>query len=156
MGTSFLEEVCQALANARVPYCVVGGYAVALHGAVRGTVDVDIGLKWSATALSKTEKVLTGLGLQSRLPVSAEEVFSFREEYVNNRNLLAWNFFDPTDHTRQVDVLINFDLSGKRIKRVRLADSSIRILALADLIEMKKTSARPQDLEDVRALEQLR
>jgi hypothetical protein len=37
----FLTELCQSLKNHSVRYALVGGYAVALHGAVRGTVDID-------------------------------------------------------------------------------------------------------------------
>jgi hypothetical protein len=36
-----IAEVCQALARFEVPYALVGGHAVALHGAVRGTIDFD-------------------------------------------------------------------------------------------------------------------
>ena len=32
--------MCRALADADVDYAVVGGHAVALHGVVRGTIDV--------------------------------------------------------------------------------------------------------------------
>jgi len=38
---TFLNQICNALQTNRVRYALVGGYAVALHGAVRGTVDVD-------------------------------------------------------------------------------------------------------------------
>ena len=38
----FIHEVCAVLAKAKVPYAIVGGYAVALHGVMRGTVDVDV------------------------------------------------------------------------------------------------------------------
>jgi hypothetical protein len=38
----FIEKTCKALAESGVRYAIVGGYAVALHGAVRGTMDVDI------------------------------------------------------------------------------------------------------------------
>jgi hypothetical protein len=37
----FLKRVCQAFTDNHVDYAIVGGYAVALHGAVRGTMDVD-------------------------------------------------------------------------------------------------------------------
>jgi hypothetical protein len=38
----FIETVSKALSDHNVSYAVVGGYAVALHGAVRGTIDVNI------------------------------------------------------------------------------------------------------------------
>ena len=86
-----LERVCTALNRASVRYAVVGGHAVALHGAVRGTVDI----------------------------------------------------------------IIAYDLNGKQTKRIALADAVVEVLDLQALIEMKKMSGRPQDKEDVRALERL-
>jgi len=38
----FILKVCESLSNAKIKYAIVGGYAVALHGVVRGTVDVDL------------------------------------------------------------------------------------------------------------------
>ena len=143
------------MSDAGVRYAVVGGHAVALHGAVRGTVDVDIALTWNKKALRITEQTLSDLGLVSRLPVSAEDVFLFRDEYIKNRNLIGWNFYNPDNLTEQVDVVINYDLKGKKLKRIETAASTINILNIRDLIKMKKASGRPQDIEDVKALEKL-
>ena len=152
---SFLNRVCSALADQGVRYALVGGYAVALHGAVRGTVDVDVALQWNLKSLRSAELALTGMGLASRLPISADDVFQFRDEYINNRNLIGWNFYNPDNLTEQVDVVINYDLKGKQLKRIETAASTINILSIKDLIKMKKASGRPQDLEDVNALEKL-
>jgi len=43
-----IEKVVKSLSRHHVKYILVGGYAVALHGAVRGTVDIDfLGLRGS-------------------------------------------------------------------------------------------------------------
>jgi hypothetical protein len=151
----FLNRVCSALADRGVRYAVVGGHAVALHGAVRGTVDVDIAVTWTAKALENAEKALNGIGLVSRLPVTAGDVFGFRDEYVRNRNLIGWNFYNPSDPTEQVDIVITYDLKGKKVGTVDTLDGPVRILAREQLIEMKRESGRPQDLEDIKALEKL-
>jgi hypothetical protein len=152
----FIFEVVDALAAAKVPFAIAGGYAVALHGAVRGTIDVDVVLRLSKAAFIAAEGALRGLGLEPRLPVSASEVFDFREEYVKNRNLVAWSFSDPRDPSRIVDVSITHDLSRLGVKKLKLGGRVVPILALDDLIAMKKAAGRAQDLEDVRALEVLR
>ncbi|TDJ35665.1 MAG: hypothetical protein E2O56_00795, partial [Gammaproteobacteria bacterium] len=92
---SFLSRLCQGLDRAGLRYAIVGGHAVALHGAVRGTVDIDIALLWNLKTLRGAEQALTELGLVSRLPISAGDVFRFRDEYIENRNLIAWNFHNP-------------------------------------------------------------
>jgi hypothetical protein len=152
---SFLSRVCQCLDQKRLRYAIVGGHAVALHGAVRGTVDIDIALSWNLKTLVGAEQALAELGLMSRLPINAEDVFRFRDEYVNNRNLIAWNFYNPDNLTEQVDIVITYDLKGKQRARMNTADGSVQVLGLKDLIEMKRASGRPQDLEDANALERL-
>lgn len=151
----FLYDVCAALNKAKIPYAVVGGYAVALHGATRGTIDVDIAIKWSLQNLTKVEVVLKEMGLVSRIPVNADNVFQFRDEYIQNRNLIAWNFYNPSNLAEQVDIIINYDLVGSHTDSMKTPSGIIKVLSRRDLIKMKKASGRPQDLEDVKALEAL-
>lgn len=145
-----------ALAQQNVRYAIVGGYAVALHGAVRGTMDVDIVINWDLRTLRQTEKALTEMGLVSRLPVSAKDIFQFRDEYINNRNLVAWNFYNPKDTSQLIDIIITYDLKGKGRQRLHTAAGPIHVLQLNELIRMKRESGRPQDLEDANALEKLK
>lgn len=151
----FIHDVCKVLANANIPYAVVGGYAVALHGAVRGTIDIDIVIKWNLKNLENLEKTLKKLGLLSRIPIDAISMFQFRKEYIENRNLIAWNFYDPQNSINQVNLIINYDLTNAKVKTIQTFYGKIIILSKEDLIEMKKASGRPQDLEDVKALEEL-
>jgi hypothetical protein len=151
----FINKLCNALAESGVRYAIVGGYAVALHGAVRGTMDVDIAVNWNLATLRKTESALTTLGLVSRLPISAEDVFRFRDEYVTERRLIAWNFYAPKNLANQVDVIITFDLKGRKRKQLQTQWGTVYILDINELIQMKRESGRKQDLADVQALEKL-
>jgi len=151
----FINRVCDALQTAKIPYAIVGGYAVALHGAPRGTFDIDFVIKWSLKNLQKTEYALKSLGLVSRIPVDAQSVFNFREEYIKNRNLIAWNFYDPVSLSHEVDIIITFDLKDATSQTVKSSGGNIKILSKKDLIAMKKASGRPQDLEDIQSLEQI-
>lgn len=149
-------RVARALEGAGVDFAVCGGYAVALHGAVRGTVDVDIVLRLDRKNYVAAEKALKDLGLVSRLPVEAAQVFDFREEYLRNKNLRAWSFWNPKDQTEIVDVVLTRDLASMKVKRIRSGALTLPVVSIDDLIAMKKEAGRPQDLEDVRALEALR
>lgn len=155
---SFLETACAAFRDKGVRYAIAGGYALALHGAVRGTVRIDVVLHWTKRTLVKTETALAEIGLKSRLPVGALEVFRFRDEYVKNRGIIAWDFYNPDDSSQQVGVIITHDLTTKqrkRLKRVNLASGPLQVLAIKDLIAMKRAAGRPQDIEDIHALERL-
>ena len=41
----FIYKVIGILESKNIEYAIAGGYAVALHGAVRGTVDIDLIIK---------------------------------------------------------------------------------------------------------------
>lgn len=150
-----LLRVAKALDGARVPYALVGGFAVALHGAVRGTVDVDLVVRLREAVFQRTEKALMALGLQSRLPVTASEVFRFREEYLRNRNLRAWTFVNPSRPSEIVDVILSEDLDRMEVERFTIQNQAVRVASIADLIRMKQGTGRPQDREDVKALRRL-
>lgn len=138
-----------------MPYAVVGGHAVALHGAVRGTVDVDVALAWNEDALAKAEAVLRTLGLVSQLPITAADITRHRDRYIAERNLLAWHFHNPAAPLEQVDILIAYDLAGRTVRRLKTPSGTVAVLGAADLIAMKRASGRRQDVEDAEALERL-
>jgi hypothetical protein len=152
----FLNKICSALADKGIRYAIVGGHAVALHGAVRGTVDIDIALAWNLKSLQATEQALQDIGLLSRIPVSANDVYEFRDEYIQKRNLIAWNFYNPDNLTEQVDIIITYDMKGRKVKVIETAGGIVHILNRQNLIDMKQASGRPQDLEDVKALRKLK
>lgn len=153
---TFVEKICRALEDAGVRFALVGGYAVALHGAPRGTIDVDVALHWTQQDLVRAEAALKDIGLASSLPVTARDVYGRRDEYIQSRNLVAWNFRNPDAPLEQVDIIINYDLKGKSTKAVEMPQTIIPVLSVDDLIEMKRLSGREQDIEDAAALEKLR
>lgn len=60
------------------------------------------------------------------------------------------------ERPQQVDIIITYDLKGSTRIRKHSQAGMIQVLSLAELMAMKKASGRPQDLEDVRALEKLK
>lgn len=148
----FFLRVIDALEKANVRYAVAGGYALSLHGVVRGTVDIDIVIRTDRSEYRMTQDALATIGLRPKLPIDAEEVFNFREEYIRNRNLIAWSFCNPDFPSEIVDVVITHDLSNMRTITVPFRGRNICLLSMDELIAMKKGSPRPQDAEDARAL----
>lgn len=149
----FIHKVCSVLNDWKVPFAIVGGYAVVLHGFARGTVDIDLVLRCSLKHLQNAEAALKRIGLVSRIPITADDLFRFKEEYIQKRNLIAWNFYDPLNPLHQVDIIITYDLKNPdHVQKIRTAEGTVSVLAVEELIKMKKASGRPQDLEDVKAL----
>lgn len=152
----FILKVARVFTKYNIPYAVVGGHAVNLHGAIRGTIDIDFIIEWTKTNLKQAEFALNEIGLISRLPVNSESVFDFRDEYIKEKNLIAWNFFNPNDLSEQVDIIITHSLTSYKTINKRIKGFDVKVLNKSDLIAMKKLSGRKQDLIDVEALEKLK
>lgn len=148
----FLKAI-QKLKSYDVQFAVAGGFAVALHGAVRGTVDLDIVVLIDSNNFKKVENALIELGLTSRIPVTASDVFKFRKEYIEKRKLIAWSFVNYKNPSQVVDIIITHDLKKMKSENISIQGIKVPVLSKKSLIQMKKDAGRPQDLEDIKALE---
>ncbi len=145
----FLYELTDAFQAAKLPFILVGGYALALHGIVRATMDVDFVLHLNLNDYSKAEECLKLLGLTSRIPVRAKDIIQFRQEYISERNLIAWSFVDFKNPSRQVDILITMDISDIDVTKISVAGRKIPVASLKSLLKMKTEAGRPQDQVDI-------
>ena len=144
-----LYEITDAFDRAQLKYALIGGYALALHGLVRATVDIDFVLSLRLEDFELAEKILSQLKIQSRLPVRAQDIIKMRKEFIENRNLLAWSFVDYSNPTRQVDILITKDLKDLEIEKISISGRKISVVSLKQLLQLKIESGRPQDLIDI-------
>lgn len=83
----FLYEVIDAIESVKIKYALVGGYALALHGIVRATMDVDLVISLSVKDFELVEQALLKKRLQSRLPIRAQDVIKMRKEFVDIENI---------------------------------------------------------------------
>ena len=151
----FLEKVISQFSKYNVPYALVGGHAVSLHGAVRGSVDLDFMVQWSLENLENVEKALQEIGLFPLLPISPKELFKFRDEYIEQQKITAWSFANPNDPSELVDIIISHKLNKASIKMIKLHNKHLYLLGKKSLIKMKRERALKQDLIDVAALERI-
>lgn len=149
VNNMFLYEVIDAVESVKVKYAIVGGYALALHGIVRGTMDVDLVLSLSLKDFELVEKAFMKAHLKSRLPIRAQDVIKMRKEYIEQRNLITWSFVDYQNPSRQADILITEDVANLKIEKISVSGRKIPVASLQDLLAMKLKAARPQDLVDI-------
>ena len=145
----FLFELIDAFSVAKVKFALVGGYALALHGVVRATMDVDFVLRLTQEDFELAERTLNKIGLQSRIPIRAQDIIKMRKEYIEERNLIAWSFVDYKNPAKQVDILITRDVSDMEIERISVSGRKIPVASLKELLKMKEEAGRPQDLIDI-------
>jgi predicted nucleotidyltransferase len=158
----FVRDLLKALADAHVPYCVVGGVAVNLHGVPRMTYDVDLAVPPTEEALTLIDAVLTGLGLRCRLPIRLADLAdsALRDAYATERNLIAVTYTDPQDPLREVDILVSPPVSASelvaRATTLHLDEIEVKVVSLDDLIALKRDTGRDQDRADLVHLERLK
>lgn len=150
-----LLKVVDALDKHKVSYAIAGGFALVLQGYQRGTIDIDLVLTISEKNFERAEKALLELNLSSRLPLKAQDVVKFREEYIENRNLIAWSFVNFSEPSEMVDLILVEDLKNLSFETKNVLRHKVRVLTKESLIKMKEKTGRPQDQEDVRALRKL-
>lgn len=147
-------DLVSQLEAAKIPYVIVGGYALAFHQIVRATVDIDLVVSLKEPDLESVEKILNKLGLKSRIPVRAKDIARFHQEYRKERNMIAWSFVDFQDPTRQVDLLIDPPLKTIKSELVSVHGRKVRIATKKSLLGMKRAANRPEDQMDILRLEE--
>lgn len=149
----FLKDVTDLFLRNSIPFAVVGGYAVALHGIVRGTFDLDIVTELSEQNFVNIENTLKSMGMQPLLPVSATELYRNLAKYASEKNLIAWNFRNPNRLRDSLDIIVTEDLRNMQVIEAETDFGKIPVLSIDNLIRMKSRANRKQDLEDIAALE---
>jgi hypothetical protein len=158
---AFYRDVFLALGERKVRYMVVGGVALVLHGAVRLTVDLDLMVALDERNLEKFIAAMTSCGYRPKLPVPASDFVrkEIRERWISTKNMKVFSFFHPRRPFEIVDVFVDepvpFRRTYARRETVKAGALSIPVVSRGDLIALKKLSARPQDLEDIKMLREL-
>lgn len=155
-----IDRLVGALNHHDVRFIIIDGMAVAAHGFVRATKDLDIvpasdraNLVRLAAALRQVSAEIYGTG-----DFDASE---FPYDPLDPDDLAAGgNFVLQTDAGR-LDVMqwipgIDADVAYDRLSSgaidADILGHPVRVCSLEDLCVMKRTAGRPQDLEDLRHL----
>jgi hypothetical protein len=141
------RDVVLALCDAGAEFLIVGAYAVSFHGHPRATGDLDILVRPSPenarrvfAALSRFGAPLTALGIVEADLARADVVCQIGQA------------------PRRIDILtsisgIEFEAAWQTKVAAAWRGRTAWFLGLAALLANKRATARPKDLEDVRALE---
>ncbi|MBI5597540.1 MAG: hypothetical protein HY928_15730 [Elusimicrobia bacterium] len=155
----FFADTFRALDKAEVRYLVVGGVAVVLHGFLRATADLDLMVDFERSNLERFFGLLKSRGYLPKAPVpieafaDAENRRAWREE----KGMKVFTVHHPERVGELLDVFswepIPFAEAYSRRLIVPMDGYSIFVASMEDLIALKRPVGRPQDLEDIRAME---
>jgi hypothetical protein len=154
-------EILRVLSTADVKFVVIGGYAAELLGAPLMTMDLDVCYERSTENMDRLAAALRQLGAKLRV-AKVDEDLPF---ILDGRTLAAGDSFTFVTDLGSLDVLGTppgtkgfRDLVGSAVAVPVAADLSVRVVALADLMRMKRASARTKDkmhLEVLAALQEM-
>lgn len=132
--------------NARqVEYLIVGAHALAAHGHVRATQDLDI---WVRPDPENAKRVLAALR------AFGAPLHDLTEQDLSKPGLIFQIGVEPI----RIDVLtvidgVQFDEAWSERVDSKFADQPVAVISRAHLIKNKLAAARTQDLADVERLE---
>lgn len=83
-----------------------------------------------------------------------------RQRWIEEKGMTVLSLSSPAMPTTEVDLFASepfpSDAAYGRALRADLRDGVVTVASLPDLIALKRRAGRPQDLEDVRALEAIK
>lgn len=128
----------------KVSYAIIGGYAVGIYSEPKFTKAIDIIISPSLRNASAVLKALKEFGAPTE-NLSCEDL---------SKPGLLYIFGIPP---LRIDILNNIDGLDvskmiKNSKIIRIKNTKLRIVSLADLIKTKEKAGRPQDKVDLLAL----
>jgi hypothetical protein len=141
------KELLSAFSDANVEFLVIDAHAMAAHGYVRATKDLDV---WVRPTSENAPRVLAGLKLFGA-PISGLSVSDFDTPGVTFQIGVA-----PV----RIDIIteihgVQFSDAWTKHERRTIDALSVPVMSVKDLIANKRATGRLQDLADVQQLEQL-
>src|SRR3954471_2406773 len=130
-----------------VRFLIVGAYALAVHGHVRATKDLDVWVKPDEDNARRVFRALQAYGAPT-------------DELTEDDFAAPGLTFQIGIAPIRIDVLssidgVDFDAAWPKRVTTTYGDQPVQVISRDDLIVNKRTAARLQDLADVEALEAL-
>lgn len=145
MLTRYLELI-RHLNESELKYLIIGGVAAIIYGIPRVTKDIDIAIIPDYKTIEKLLEILKNL--------------EFGTAFITNPKKILESKVTIFEDYFRLDILTEakgFDFNSAWEKRevISVKDINLNIVALEDLINMKKAAGRKVDLEDVLLLEKI-
>jgi hypothetical protein len=142
------KDMLRALSDERARFLLVGAYALAAHGYLRATADIDI---WVMPSPGNAEAVLRAL---KRFGAPLHDLT--KDDLEKDDTV-----FQIGVPPRRIDIItgatgLRFEDAYAHSTETEIDGIPVRIPSLEDLILNKKASGRTKDLADAEALESLR
>lgn len=141
------EDLLVCFVDSGVEFMIVGGYAVARHGHVRATKDIDVFIRPDAENAPRVIQALREFGA----PLAALQITA--SDFSTPGNVVQLGV-PPL----RIDVItsisgLDYDAASSDPATIELAGRLVKVIGIDALLRNKRASGRPQDLADIAALE---
>ncbi|MCC6695625.1 MAG: hypothetical protein IT365_08340 [Candidatus Hydrogenedentes bacterium] len=142
------KDILRELSAEGAKFLLLGAYAMAVHGYLRATMDLDLWVDPSPRNAVPVFRALRRFGA----PLG-----DLTEEDLSQSDTVFQIGVAP----RRIDIMtgasgLQFEEAHERSLRTEIEGIEVHVLSLGDLIQNKKAVGRTRDLADVEALELLR
>ena len=139
------RDMLSAFSDKEVEYLLVGAYALAAHGQVRATGDIDL---WVRASSDNAQRIMAALA-RFGAPLHEVEARDFEVPGV---------VFQIGVAPRRIDILtsidaVDFDAAWPERREVEIAGLKVPVIGRRHLLQNKRATGRPQDLADAAWLE---
>ncbi|MEL6184161.1 MAG: DUF6036 family nucleotidyltransferase [Myxococcota bacterium] len=140
------KDLLSEFIDQKVEFLLVGAHALAAHGHVRATKDIDL---WVRPDSANARRVFAALA-RFGAPLAGVDVTDFETPGV---------VFQIGVEPVRIDILttvdgLDFEEAWSGRLTIQLEELSVPLISKSDLIRNKKASGRLQDLADVEKLEE--
>ncbi len=162
MNQNSIAAVFRALNASGARYLVAGGLAVVAHGYLRLTMDIDLIIQLHPDNLAKALEALRHLGYRPKAPVDVSDFAApeNRKRWMDEKGMVVFQLISDAHRTAPIDVFVQepFDFDAVHAAApLREVDEGIeiRVVPLAELLQMKERANRPKDQVDLLYLRKL-
>ena len=164
MNDTEVAALLDALTSHGVDFLMIGGYAVAAHGVLRATKDLDIVPRPSRENFERLQKAVESADGEPILKGDDFDVAEMPMQFSPEALIEGGGNWALETRFGQLDVLQNVEpekpyseLYSRSMEiDVPGVSEKVHVVGYDDLIAMKTAAARPRDLTDVADLERAR
>lgn len=149
-------NILERLAEAKVDFVLVGGFAGVVHGCNYVTQDIDICCDFSAANLMALQKTLSDLQPVHRMTPNRQKLKLTEKTCVDFKNLYLDTKIGQLDCLSRIEGIGDFDHVKKASRIIKVGKVKIHVLSLDALIKAKKAMNRPSDRQAIIQLEAIR
>lgn len=151
-----VREMLVRLTSAGVDFVIIGGIAVVLLGSARMTRDLDIVFAADKANLELLGEVLMGLqaslrGIEEDVPFVPDATTLDRVDLLTLSTSAGW-----LDVHRRPGGAPPYERLRRNAERMNIGEIAVLVASIDDMIAMKRSAGRPQDIADIAELEVLR